>query len=395
MAYGPRIVDLSRRVAIYVDKILKGAKPGDLPDRAAHQVRAGHQPQDRQGPRPDDPAVAAGAGGSGDRVMDRRRFLLTSLAGALAAPLAAEAQQAGKVYRIGFLSGSSRAASKPAVEEFRQGLRELGYVEGQNIDHRIPVGGGPTEPPSRSSPLTSLRHPSDLIVAVDLPVRSGCSQRDHVHPYRHGQRAVIRSRLGLPRASADPARIVTGDLLGPELAAKHLELLRKSSRESAHSGPDQPGQSAGFSGVKETEAAARTLAYSFSRLSIAGPDDVATAFRDATKGARRGDPRRRRPSGQPAWRQISALALSNRLPTMFRDRRLRGCGRADGISADILASYRRAATYVDKILKGAKPGDLPIEEPTTFELVINLKTAKALGLTIPPSLLARADQVIQ
>jgi putative ABC transport system substrate-binding protein len=170
------------------------------------------------------------------------------------------------------------------------------------------------------------------------------------------------------------------------------EVVPEMKRIAALSNPGNPLNSRWR---KEVETAARTLALQLQHLSITGPDDVPTAFRDAMKGR----------AGallvgtdlvvnvQSA--QISALALSNQLPTMFGSRSLMDAGGLMAYSIDLFAAYRRAATYVDKILKGAKPGDLPIEEPTKFELVINLKTAKALGLTIPPSLLGRADEVIQ
>ena len=183
---------------------------------------------------------------------------------------------------------------------------------------------------------------------------------------------------------------------GPELAAKRLGLLREVvpqiRRIAVLYNPGNPTISVS---LKETEAAARTLAVQLQFLGIAGPDDVATAFRNVTTGRAEAILVIADQVFNLLAAQISALALSNRLPTMFSNRHLMDAGGLMAYSPDFFASYRRAATFVDKILKGARPGDLPIEEPTTFELVINLKTAKALGLTIPPSLLLRADQVIQ
>jgi len=147
--------------------------------------------------------------------------------------------------------------------------------------------------------------------------------------------------------------------------------------------------------LKEVEAAARTLAVQLQQLSITGPDDVAPAFCDATKGRAGALLVAADQVVNLQAAQISALALSYRLPTMFSNRAVMDSGGLMAYLIDFAAPYRRAATYVDKILKGAKPGDLPIEEPTKFELVINLKTAKALGLTIPQSLMQRADQVIE
>ena len=183
--------------------------------------------------------------------------------------------------------------------------------------------------------------------------------------------------------------------LGPELAGKQLGLLKEVvpevKRIAVLSNPGNPLTH----WLKEVESAARTLAVQIQLLNITGPDDVAPAFRDAMKG-RAGAilvATDQVVSLQSA--QISALALSNRLPTMSGSWSLMEAGGLMTYSIDGPALFRRAATYVDKILKGAKPGDLPIEELTTFKLVLNLKTAKALGLTIPPSLLGRADEVIQ
>jgi len=156
-----------------------------------------------------------------------------------------------------------------------------------------------------------------------------------------------------------------------------------------------PGNPLAPQWLKQVETAARMLTVQIQLLSITGPVDVAPAFGDAMKGHAGAILVGADQVVNLLSAQISALALSNGLPTMFGNRLLMDAGGLMAYSADFAAPYRRAATYVHKILKGAKPGDIPIEEPTKFELVINLKTAKALGLTIPPSLLARADQVIE
>jgi len=326
--------------------------------------------------------------------MDRRAFLAVA-AGLLAAPLAAEAQRPGKVHRIGFLSGSSAAMSKSAVEEFWRGLRELGYVEGENmiIEYRWAEG--------QQSRLPQLA--ADLArISPDLILAATSQSALAAHNAAPSIPIVMVNvgdpvRLGLAVSLGRPGKNLTGlTSFGPELAAKRLELLREVvpqiRRIAVLYNPGNPMISVS---LKETEAAARTLAVQLQFLGIAGPDDVATAFRNVTTGRAEAILVIADQVFNLLAAQISALALSNRLPTMFSNRHLMDAGGLMAYSPDFFASYRRAATFVDKILKGARPGDLPIEEPTTFELVINLKTAKALGLTIPPSLLLRADQVIE
>jgi ABC-type uncharacterized transport system substrate-binding protein len=328
-------------------------------------------------------------------MMERRTFFAMIAGGLLAAPLAVQAQQAGKVYRIGFLSGSSAVAKKSFVEQFRQGLRELGYVEGQNIivEYRW-AEGQQSRLPQLATDLARIA--PDLIVAATSPPAMAAHNATASIPIvmvNVGDPVY----LGLAASLGRPGKNLTGlTSFGVELAGKTLGLLKEAV-------PDvkriallyNPGNPLATHWLKGMEAAAGTLTLQLQPLTITGPDDVPTAFRDAMK-ARAGailisvDQVVNLQSVQ-----ISALALSNRLPTMFANRLLRDAGGLMSYSVDFLAAYRRAATYVDKILKGAKPGDLPIEEPTKFELVINLKTAKALGLTIPPSLLQRADQVIE
>jgi putative ABC transport system substrate-binding protein len=326
--------------------------------------------------------------------VDRRAFL-AGAAALLAAPRAAEAQRPGKVHRIGFLSGSSAAMSKSAVEEFWRGLRELGYVEGENmiIEYRWAEG--------QQSRLPQLA--ADLArISPDLILAATSQSALAAHNATPSIPIVMVNvgdpvRLGLAVSLGRPGKNLTGlTSFGPELAAKRLGLLREVvpqiRRIAVLYNPGNPTISVS---LKETEAAARTLAVQLQFLGIAGPDDVATAFRNVTTGRAEAILVIADQVFNLLAAQISALALSNRLPTMFSNRHLMDAGGLMAYSPDFFASYRRAATFVDKILKGARPGDLPIEEPTTFELVINLKTAKALGLTIPPSLLLRADQVIQ
>jgi len=328
-------------------------------------------------------------------VVTRRAFLGTLTGGLLAAPLAAGAQQTGKVYRIGYLSGGSAAASKPVVEEFRQGLRELNYVEGQNIaiEHRW-ADGQLDRLPQLATDLARIG--PDVIVAVASQAALAAHDATTSIPI---VMVFVGDpiHLGLATSLGRPGKNLTGlTSFGPELAAKQLSLLTevvpKVKRIAVLKNPGNPLTALW---MKETDAAARTLDLQLHPLSITGADDVVPAFRDAMKGRARAVFVASDQVVDLQAAQISALALSNRLPTMSGARTLMEAGGLMTYSIDSLAVYRRAASYVHKILKGARPGDLPIEEPTKFRLVINLKTAKTLGLTIPPSLLQRADQVIE
>jgi len=324
--------------------------------------------------------------------VNRRTFLGTVL---LAAPLAAEAQQAGKVYRIGFLSGSSAVASRPYIEQFRLGLRELGYVEGQSIiiEYRW-AEGQQDRLPQLATDLVQIA--PDLIVAATAPSAMAARNATASIPLvmvNVGDPVA----LGLAASLARPGKNLTGlTSFNPELAGKRLALLKELvpevKRIAILSNPGNPLATHWLNGM---EAVAPTLAVQLQPLRITGPDDVPTAFRDAMKGRAGAIIVGSDQVVNLQTAQISALALKNRLPTMFDARVFMDAGGLMAYGVDLIAPYRRAATYVDKILKGARPGDLPIEEPTKFELIINLKTAKALGLTVPPSLQARADEIIQ
>jgi len=328
-------------------------------------------------------------------VITRRAFLGGLTGGLLAAPLGAEAQQAGKVPRIGFLSGSSAVAARPYVEQFLLGLRELGYVEGQSIIIEYRWAEGHQERlPQLASDVARIA--PDLIVAATSPSAMAARNATASIPIvmvNVGDPVA----LGLAASLARPGKNLTGlSSFNPELAGKRLALLKELvpevTRIAILFNSRNPSATHWLKGM---EAVAPTLAVQLQLLSITGPDDVPTAFRDAMKGRAGAIIVGSDQVVNLLTAQISALALKNRLPTMFDARVFMDAGGLMAYGVDLIAPYRRAATYVDKILKGARPGDLPIEEPTKFELVINLKTAKALGLTIPPSLLARADQVIE
>jgi len=326
--------------------------------------------------------------------VERRAFIATLTGGLLTAPLAAEAQQAAKVFRIGFLGSGGPADHAPRVDSFRQGLRDLGYVEGRTatIEYRL-AEGKMERLPALAAELVALK--VDVIVASGTPTALAAKNATTTIPIVF---ATSGDPVGTLVASiARPGGNVTGlSLVGPELVARQLQLLKeavpKASRVAFLSNPDNPYTPVM---VKEVEAAARSLKVRMQRVESRGGAATDAAF-DAMA--------RERPNallvlfdpvltGQRA--RISELANKHRLPSMCPHREYAEDGGLMAYGASLTDLYRRAATYVDKILKGAKPGDLPVEQPTKFELVINLKTAKALGLTIPPSLLARADEVIQ
>jgi putative ABC transport system substrate-binding protein len=323
----------------------------------------------------------------------RRRFLLTSLAGALAAPLGAEAQ-AGKIYRIGFLQTVPDTPRTNFLEVFRQGLRDLGYVEGQNIviEHR--VSREPKDNPGLLADLIGRR--IDLLVTWTTPALVAAKQATTTIPIvgisGDPVNVGLVGSLGRPGGNLTGLAILTG-----ELELKSLHLLKEAApgitRIAILWNPDNPVWT---HALKRLHEAAPALGVELQPLAVRESSDLAAAFALATQ--KRANALLVVQEGIPfnaLRRAIVNFAAANRLPSVYgapvfvRDG---GLMAYSAIFEDIL---RRAALYVDRILKGAKPADLPIEQPTKFELVINLKTAKALGLTIPPSLLARADQIIE
>jgi ABC-type uncharacterized transport system substrate-binding protein len=319
--------------------------------------------------------------------------------GLLAAPLAAEAQPA-TVARIGWLSSGSVNSPEAQVmlNAFQQELRELGYIQGQNIvvEYRE-AEGDMGRLPSLASDLARLK--VDLIVAAATPAARAAQRATGTLP-------IVAVAMGDPIADglvaslARPGGNVTGNtFLGPELVPKRLELLKEAlprvSRVAALWHPGAYGDRTMTDMVKETKTVARTLSMHLQFVGVRGPDEFARAFSTMTRG--RPDALIMLPSPMlfGERKRIVDLAAKYRLPTMYNNRESVQLGGLIAYGTSLSDLYRRAAVYVGKILKGAKPGDLPVEQPTKFELVINLKTAKALGLTIPSSLLQRADQVIE
>ena len=331
--------------------------------------------------------------------MERRRVLLTALRGAfaaLAAPLGAAGQPRDKVWRIGHLGGASSAAIAPWLETLRRALEELGWREGQNITiENRSVEGRFERLPEAAAELVRL--PVDLIIAGTTPAAQAARQATTTIPI---VTTVVSDPVGsgLVASLARPGGNVTGLTLlaGVEIVGKYLELLKAAvpvlSRLAVLW---NPAQTAHPPLIRQAEAAARSIGCQLRLVAARSPAELDGAF--VTMGQERADALL--VLADPMFFQqrarLANLAEKNRLPAMYGLREHVEAGGLMTYAASIHDLYRRAALYVDKIFKGARPADLPVEQPTKFELVINLKTAKALGLTIPPSLLARADQLIE
>jgi putative ABC transport system substrate-binding protein len=328
--------------------------------------------------------------------VDRRRFLLTSLAGALAAPLAAGAQQAGKVSLIGYLA-ADLAANTHRLDAFRQGLRDLGYVEGQNIVIESRSAEGDL---ARLAALAAelVRLKVDVLVGDSTPPALAAKHATRTIPIVLAAAADAMGS-GLVASLARPGGNITGlSFLGPETVAKCLQLLKELvpgiTRAAVLSHPGNPSEATRKIILKETEVAARALALRLQFFEARGPDDFERVFSEMTRARAGGLAVLTSIMFFSERERLVEFAAKYRLPAVYPWREPVDTGGLLAYGPNLPDLSRRAAGYVDRILKGAKPADMPVEQPIKFELVINLKTAKALGLTIPPSLLARADQVI-
>jgi putative tryptophan/tyrosine transport system substrate-binding protein len=307
------------------------------------------------------------------------------------APLDAEAQPATKVYRVGVLGNENN----PPWDGFRQGLRDLGYVEGRNLSMEWRWSEGkPDRFPALALEMVALK--PDIIVASGTQAVRAAKQATSAIPIVMPV-SSHPDKIGLVESLPRPGGNVTGlSNVAPELAGKKLELLKeiapKVSRVAVLWNPANPVEPLGF---QELLTAAQALGAEIQSVEVRSPDDFSGAFAALAPRRVHALMAHGNPINFRGRQLIADFALKNRLPSIFEDRLFVEAGGLMSYAASLTDLFRRAATYVDKILKGAKPGDLPVEQPTKFELVINLKTAKALGLTIPPSLLLRADQVIE
>jgi len=304
----------------------------------------------------------------------------------------AEAQQPNRVHRIGYLSPAASLNGSPAIESFRQGLKALGYVEGENIviEWRFAKGDA-AKFRGFAAELVGLK--VDCIVTTGIPAIRSAKQATSTIPIvmNVGDDPV---QMGLITNLSRPESNITGFTnIAAELAGKRLELLKDAFPKIYRVGHLWGGMT-GAAHFREIETPARALRIQLQRLEVKEPGDLANAFRIAGKDA---DALILVGSG---WlgshrAQIVDLAAKTRLPVMYTQRQFVVEGGLMSYAADLFDQSRRAALYVDRILKGAKPADLPVEQPTKFELMINLKTAKQLGVTIPQNVLARADRVIK
>jgi putative ABC transport system substrate-binding protein len=307
----------------------------------------------------------------------------------------ADAQQPTKIPRIGYLTATSPSVNPARIEAFRQGLRELGYVEGKNIVIEWRSAEGKLDRvPSLAAELVRLK--------VDVIVASGPT------PTRAAKEATVTIPIvmgfagdpvgsGFVASLARPGGNITGlSILAPEISGKQLELLKeivpRLSRVAVLGSSTLPGNA---QALRETELAAEAFGVQLQYLDVLGPKDLEAVFRAASKGRANALLVLTGPVFVLQRTQVADLAIKSRLPAIYDRREFVDDGGLMSYGTNFADLSRRAATYVDKILKGAKPADLPVEQPIKFEFIINLKAAKQIGLTIPPNVLARADRVIR
>jgi putative tryptophan/tyrosine transport system substrate-binding protein len=324
-------------------------------------------------------------------MIGRRAFLGSLAGGLLAAPLAAEAQPA-RVSRIGVLSPGSPGTS-PLLDAFRQGLRELGYVEGQHIRLEYRFAETKLERlPGLAAELVDLK--VDVIFAINSTAARAALNAAKTIPIVF---TWVADPLSLVTNLARPGGNITGlTTITNELSGKRVDLLKGVlpgiSRIAVLWNSANPVATRTF---KEMEEAGARLGVRIYPVSVRGSSELQDAFNAAGRARAGALFVIEEGTLLPHRARILSLAAQHRLPAASQFREFAEAGGLLSYGPNLAELFRRAATYVDKILKGAKPGDLPVEQPTKFELVINLKTAKALGLTIPPSLLQRADEIIQ
>lgn len=307
----------------------------------------------------------------------------------------AQAQQSGKVQRIGYLAAVSAAADAPRMEAFRQGLRELGHVEGQNLSIDFRHEGRTFDRlPSLAAELIGLK--IDVLVSVTTNAALAAKNATSTIPIVF-MGVTDPVSAGLVESLARPGKNITGITnIAAVLTGKRLELLKeinpKLSNVAILWDPNAPGSAPQW---KESQLLARELRLQVHSIEVSTVDRYADAFKEAIKSRSGAVSVTLNPLANSNQPRIAELAISNRLPTI--------CARSDYVENGCLMSYgpgyategRDGARYVDKVLKGVKPADLPVEQPVKFELVVNLKTAKQIGFTIPPTVLARADRVIK
>ncbi len=321
--------------------------------------------------------------------------IATLILSLLATPVAAEAQQPAKLPRIGYLTATSPSAQAARIEAFRGGLRELGYVEGKNIVIEYQYAEGKLDRlPELAAELVRLK--VALIVSGGPAVTRAAKTATVTIPIVMAFDSDPVGN-GFVASLARPGGNITGlSALSPEISGKQLELLKELvpqlARVAILGNSTEPANAAS---VKEIERAAGAFGVQLQHLDVLDIKDIATAFRAATKGRADAVLVLTSPVTNFQRKQMAALAVKSRLPGIYWATEFVEDGGLLSYSVSFLDLYRRAATYVDKILKGTKPADLPVEQPIKFELAINLRAAKQIGLTIPPTLLFQTDKVIE
>jgi putative ABC transport system substrate-binding protein len=307
----------------------------------------------------------------------------------------AEAQQPAKIPRIGVLVGPSSSFFSTRIGAFREGLHDLGYVEGKNIAVEYRYAEGKEDLfPELTAQLVRLG--VDLIVTTGTPATHAAKAATSTIP-------IVMSAIGDPVGAglvaslARPGGNITGlAIFSPELSGKRLELLKESfPRISKIAILWNPSNASASLSLKETQVASQALTLVLQPLEIRNPKDFGGAFEAAIRGGADALIPLNDALVNAHYKEILEFAGKNRLPAIYAVPEFADAGGLMSYAPNYTDHYRRAATYVDKILKGAKPANLPVEQPTKFEFVINLKTAKRIGLTIPPNVLARADKVIR
>jgi putative ABC transport system substrate-binding protein len=327
--------------------------------------------------------------------MNNRRKLVIALgAGALTAPFGSFAQQQGKVWRVGYLGPTSPAKNVSQLEAFRAGLRDLGYIEGKNLVIEFRWAEEKYERfPELAAELVHLN--IDALVTMGTPGTRAAKQATATIPIVS---AVSGDAVaaGLIASLAQPGANVTGStFFSPELHAKRLELIKEAVPRIARIGfLMNPVNSGSMASVKLVEAAAKSLKVELRRFQALGTGDIESAFAGIAKGKFEAVLVHEDAMINTSAKAIAGLATKYRLPSAGR-REYADAGGLIGYGPSIPEMFRRAAYFLDRILKGTKPADLPVEQPTKFELVVNMKTAKTLGLKIPNSILVQAIKVIE
>jgi putative ABC transport system substrate-binding protein len=328
--------------------------------------------------------------------MDRRTFVGVVAGALLTSPLAIEAQQAGRVPRIGYLGLNTAEVSPHLLDAFQQGLRGRGWVEGENIVIESRYAGGSADRlPVLVSELMRLK--VDIIVTTSSATTWAAKEATKTIPIVMAASADAVGE-GIITSLAHPGGNITGMtfLVGPEIAGKQLELLKvfapAASRVAVLTNPTNESHAPL---TRELKAASRAFGVQLQVFEARSPDQLDSAFTAMTRERAAALLVLTDAMFVGQRRRVADLAAKTGLPAMYNQREFVDAGGLISYGASLSDMFRRAATHLDKILRGAKPGDIPVEQPTKFELVINLKTAKVLGLAIPQSLLLRADEVIQ